>query len=190
VLEVIRIFSELKKAGRSVCLLVANQWATTRTHKEAIGNYEYYAHNCGLTPAEFCFTSTLGKDREVGISQQAIRDLFLLSNLFIFPTREESFGLVVPEAGLSGCMMVLNKSLQMQAEISGYNALYFDFGSFTHNFQCEDEDKYYKEIAHIIAGKMQQDTAIKCKTFFRQNNNRQSLYKKYYAPIMGEAETW
>ena len=190
VLEVMKIFANLKYCGCNVCLLIANQWATTNVHKECISNYEFYAHNCNLERrVDFAFTSTLG-DYEIGLSQQAIRDLMLLSNLFIFPTREESFGLVVAEAGLSGSLLVLNRSLQMQMEISGLTGLYFDFGSYTNNFNVDNEEKYYLDIAKIIIGKAEQDNAIKSKTFFRQNNNWTRLYKKAYLPVFGEALTW
>jgi len=190
VLEVMKIFANLKYCGCSVCLLIANQWATTKTHKECISNYEFYAHNCNLERRQdFAFSSTLG-DYEIGLPQQAIRDLLLLSNLFVFPSREESFGLVVAESGLSGALLVLNRSLQMQMEISGMTGLYFDFGSYTNNFNVVDEEKYYLDIAKIIIGKAEQDNAIKSKTFFRQHNNWTALYKSAYLPIFGESLTW
>jgi len=187
VLEVIRIFANLKLQGHNVALLIANQHATTRTTRECVNNYEMYAWNCGLTAGkEFAFTSQLSPEYETGISGQTIRDLFMLSNLFVFPTREESFGLVVAEAALCGCLLVLNRSLPMQAEISGHNALYFDFGSFCINHKIENPEKYFSEIAKIILGCMSQDAALRLKTFFRIRYNWTALYKTHYLPMMGE----
>jgi len=185
--EVSYIFGHLKNdLSNSVCLVVANQWATTRQHKENIEKYKAEGEKVGLTlGVDYIFTSDFGKEYEVGISKRMIRELFLLSNLFIFPTREESFGLVVPEAALSGCFMVLNKSLQMQVEVSGNKAKYFDFGSHHMNFEVPGPN-YWLDLAKIIFGRMNQNEALKTKTFCRQTYNMDNLYKKYYAPIMRE----
>ena len=190
--EVILLFKHLKSMGRSVCLVIANQWATTKTHKESIMHYKKIAHRNGLVPdEEVIFTSDFGKQYEVGIGKRMLRELFQCSNLFIFPTREETFGLVIPEASLAGgVMMVLNKSLQMQIEISGFNCLYFDFGSYCHHFTANDENAYFKDIAMLTLGRMQRDEAIAMKTFMRQRYNWDYLHDNYYAPIMSESEIW
>ena len=81
-------------------------------------------------------------------------------NLFIFPTKEESFGLVLPEAALtSGCFCVLNRSLPNQMRMSGFNALYFDFGSHAHLHKVYEE-KYFTDIAKIILGRIMQNQSI------------------------------
>jgi hypothetical protein len=116
-----------------------------------------------------------------------IRELFLCSNLFIFPTREESFGLVVPEAALSGCFLVLNRSLQMQREVSGNEALFFDFGSCHQVHTIENEDLYFTQIGFIIAGRMKENESIKTSTFARQTYNMDNLYNQFYMPTMSEA---
>ena len=189
--EVILIFSKLKALGFSVCLVIANQWATGRARKEDLTRYKQIARRNGLTPSEVIFTSDISKQYETGINKRMLRELFSLSNLFIFPTREESFGLVVPEAALSGgVLLVLNKSLRMQLEISGMTCLYFDFGSHSQNIQVMDENGYFTGIANIIVGRMRENEAIISKTFMRQRYNYDSLYHNYYAPNMEESICW
>ncbi len=185
--EVCKIIAGLKKQGRSVCLVIANQWATGRQQKQDADKFRVEAVRFGLIDQkELIFTSDFEPPKfDVGIPQRMIRELFLCSNLFVFPTREESFGLVVPEAALSGCFMVLNKSLQMQIEVSGNAAIYFDFGSFhqEHNVQSE---RYYEDIAFVVAGRMKENESLMSRTFARQTYNMDNLYHKFYFPTMSE----
>ena len=192
--NVIQIFSEIKKLKRSVCLVIANQWATTKQHKQNIGRYKQYAEQRGLTiGSEFIFTSEFKSPKyEAGIPKRFLRELFTCSNLFIFPTREETFGLVLPEASLtSGCLTVCNKSLSMLGEICGNHGLYHDFGSYHHDFFLyEGVDKYYSDIAKIILGRMNRNESIMAKTHMRQKYNWDYLYNYEYAPLFAESKEW
>jgi hypothetical protein len=184
--EVIRLFSCFKEYGRSVALVIANQWTTTRTHKESVESYLEFAREQGLTPGEeILFTSMLGEKYEVGISQRMIRELFQLSNLFIFPTREETFGLVMPEAALSGAFMVVNNSLDMAREVAG-GAFGTEFGSHRRAFSPVNMDEYLRQVALIILGRMAANEAIMTRTYARQHYNRDYLYMREYLPTMQE----
>jgi len=186
--ECLYIMANLKAMGNSVMFIIANQWATGKQQKQDCEPYRQEGENKGLISGkDFFFTSDY-KDGKygVGIPMRMIRELFLCTNLFLFPTREESFGLVVPEASLAGGpLMVMNKSLQQQIEISGNKALYFDFGSFHNQFMVPN-NRYYEDLAKIIMGRMLQNDAVRTKTFMRQTYNMDNLYLKYYAPTMAE----
>lgn len=181
------IFSKFKKMGLQVCLFISNQWATTRTHKESVERYLDIAYTAGLTEHEIVFSSGLDQKYEIGLPKQVIRELFQLSNLFIFFTREESFGLVIPEACLAGgVLLVNNESLQMQKEIAIQSGLYFNMGSNRINHVIPDEDKYFSEIAMIIWGRMKQNEAVMSKTLMRQRYNMDNIYNQEYTPVMAE----
>lgn len=200
--KVVGIFAEIKKQERSVCLVIANQWATGTQRQEDVSKFEKIGKREGLVvDQELIFTSKFrpkdanavdGWDYRNGIPQHMVRELLTCSNLFIFPTREESFGLVLPEAALAGVLCVLNKSLTMQYEVSGHAGLFFDFGSYHQevNQDKETAKRYLKDIAWIIVGRMGQNESLKAKTFTRQKYNWDNLYNRYYAPVMAESATW
>jgi len=191
--ETLQIFGAIKSLGLSVCLVVANQWATVLTRKEDIKKFKWEAKCRGLIPnEEVVFTSDFDPPKyEIGIPKRMVRELFSLSNLFVFLTREETFGLVLPEACLSGgVLLVLNKSLQMLEEISGGNALFFDFGSFNRNYDNTMGDEYYPAIARDVVSQMLTDKSIRSKSFIRQKYNWDRLYLKEYKPLFEESKGW
>lgn len=208
--KVMLIMSKIKKMGFSVCFVCANQWATGRQRKEDVSKYLKIASRNGLIPQkEFIFTSewekpladrhpvkdTIANERNqrypTGLPKRILRELLQCANLFVFPTREESFGLVLPEAALAGGMLVvLNQSLQMMLEVGGYSTIYFDFGSYHHTHTVANEGQYFNDIAQIILGRMKENEAIAMKTFCRQRYNWDHLYNKEYSPVLAEARTW
>lgn len=190
--EVIIIFSEMKRLGKSVCFIIANQWANERSRKVTVENYKTIADAVGLIPnKEVIFTSDFKKpEYETGISKRMLRELFLCSNYFLFPTREESFGLVLPEAGLSGVLSMMNKSLAHLKEISGGHGLYFDFGSYNQRITHSNAQKYYQDLAYISIGRIIRNESLMLKTFCRQKYNYDYLYNNEYLPLIQESETW
>ena len=196
--EVIKIFGHLKRMGRSVCLVVATQWATGQKQLDIINGYKRIATEAGLNVGtEVVFTPDFkptGKERKfgVGIPKHMIRELFQLSNVFIFPSREETFGLVLPEAVLCGSpVVVLNSSLDMMQEISGYNASFFEFGSFNRAANhLNGIDTLLRDVAFVVLGRILVNESVRLKTYMRRHYNMDYLYKRYYAPILAESRSW
>jgi glycosyltransferase involved in cell wall biosynthesis len=186
----LQIFAAIKEFGLSVCFLVANQWATGRQRKEEVSEYLEAAKLLHFDPDEFGFTSEIKKEYEAGISRRVLREIQLCSNLFIYPTREESFGLVGPEAALSGAYMVLNRSLTMMYEIFGSSGLYFDFGSFHSPLSKSPSPKYWNDVASIVLGRMWNNETIRTRTFCRQTYNMDAVYENHYAKVFAESELW
>lgn len=196
--HVIKIFENFKNMGKSVRLVVANQWGNVLKYREQCRDIQ---KNSTLTGNELCFTSQFDmykdakadEDRgkwELGVPARTVQELQAISNIFIFPTREESFGLVLPEAALQGQLLVLNDSLSMMKEVSGLNALFFSFGSFAINHTIENPDQYYRDIALVIIGKMDRELGIRAKTFMKKMYNADSIYKTEIEPLLAESRYW
>ena len=182
---VIKLFSYFKKNGTKSFLFIANQWATGRQRKESLEKYISLGEHYGLTYGiDFIFSSHLGQEYETGISRQTIRELQLLSNVFVFPTREESFGLVGPEASFSGCLPVINRSLTMQFEVMGQYAPAFDFGSFHQNTPQSEDDNYLNNVSLAIMNSLFSNEAIMTKIYTKMRYNMDSVYDRYYAPLI------
>ena len=191
--EVILIFKELKWTGATVCLVCANQWATGTQPKQDAMEYKELALRNGLGTSEFIFTSDFKKEYEVGIPHEMLMDLLKLSNLFIFPTISESYGLCLAEACLAGGVLpVLNKSLDVSIEITGGKGLSFPFGSFDKavNHGEGGEAGFIRAVALHIYSRMHQELCLGAKSNFRQDNNMDSIYRQWYAPLFKESLKW
>jgi glycosyltransferase involved in cell wall biosynthesis len=191
--QIVLLLSKMKRMGFSVFLVIANQWAHGRGGtREDVGKYENIARRNGLKMYEdFVFTSEYNNHYELGLPKRMLRELFQCSNLFVFPTQGESFGLIGPEAALSGgVLLVLNKSLPMMTEVYGHTGVYFDFGSLVHDLKVDNEKAYYDRIAGLIINRMTENEAIASKTYVRKKYNWYNIYNRYYEPIMAESVVW
>lgn len=192
---VINLFGAIKRKGFTVFLVVANQWYG-RPHEQKLPDYHRLAAQAHLAPDEFVFTSEWDERYNTGIPKKMLRELLLCSNIFIFPTVEESFGLVGPEAALAGNFMVLNKSLYMMSEIFGNAGLYVDFGSHHNIFDPKNInpdmtwDDYLDNVASLILGRFVQNESCLTRTYSRRIFNMDNLYLHYYEPLFMESKLW
>jgi hypothetical protein len=181
---IIKMFSFMKVIGSaSVFLAIANQWATGLQRREDIKMYIELGEQHGLAYGkEFIFTSDYDSKFETGIGRKMLRELQLISNLFIFPTMEESFGLVGPEAAFSGSLIVMNKSLTMMYEVLGSLSPAFEFSSFHSFTEATKDNNYLTAISMAILNHIYTNPAIMTKTYCRKRYNHDHLYKRYYLP--------
>lgn len=191
--KVIAAFGAIKNYGKSVALICANQWATGTQPKENIIEYQEMAYRYGLSANEFMFTSQFREpDFETGIPHHFLRDLYKLSNVFFFPTIEESFGLTLPEVILSsGCMPVLNFNCTVLHEITNYRGLFFDYPAVGKDVtHPKGESDFNKAVAGILIDQMAEEEAVSSRTYVRKTFNMDAIYANYYEPLLQSTRAW
>jgi glycosyltransferase involved in cell wall biosynthesis len=186
--EIFQVFANLKTQGSSVRLIVCNSWCDSDARRESVTALEASAREVGLEPrSEVIFTSVDNPQMEMGASRAEVRDLMTISNLFVFPSKSETFGLVVAEAALAGQLLVLNSSLPCQMEIAGAeNALYFPFGSIDQPAAPGDRATWYADVARAIRHRFSSDPAIQAKTHFRQTYCYEKIWDRIVRAIAAE----
>jgi glycosyltransferase involved in cell wall biosynthesis len=186
--ELINLFGLLKKSGRSVCLVIANQFSGRREAQlvDPIYYYEKVARRCGLEPyTDFIFTSELfnGKYKE-GIPQRTLFELMSLSNLFVMPSKSESFGLGLLEAMMaSGVIVVANEHLKLP--IKQYTS--FDFKAVN----AVDQNININDMAPLvdwIIEQLESNSVVKARTEIRKNFNPLTIYNTYYKPLFASLQ--
>lgn len=106
--KVIRLFAGLKRAGASICLLIADAYATGERfirYKEDCG---ILIRELGLTSREVAFLSDEYEQCHYSTPRQVVKALLEMSNLFVQASNAETSSLVVLEAALAGNLCVIN----------------------------------------------------------------------------------
>lgn len=185
--KIIRLLSHLKGLGKKVKLVVCNAHANGEKEKQLIREIIDYGWKLGLTKDELIFTSLINvPEWEHGVPHDVVRDLFLISNLFIFPTTSENCPLILLEAAAAKNLLVLNDDFPPLKEFFGSDALYFKFGSVRVKTQYLDENQYYQDMAKIIASELGKNRNLKSFTTLKQKFNYDYIFTNEFEPILFE----
>ena len=184
---VIEIMAKLKKAGNKVCLVVCNAHANADNEKKLIDNMLRHATSKGLERTDVIFTSLENvPEYEHGVPREVVSQLFQLSNLFIFPSISENCSLILLEAMLSKCLLVLNESVPPLREFGGENALYFKFGGLDEKVNYDNRDGFMEDVAKVIVSEMNTNRALKASNIIKQRFNYDFLFKNSIEPLFYE----
>jgi glycosyltransferase involved in cell wall biosynthesis len=193
--KLVRLFSELKRAGASIRLIIACIYATGQQCIDYRNDIQAEADRLGLAESEVVFTNDLSsltgipdddlRRYEVELPHKVILDLFQLSNIYVHPSASETYSLVCQEAAATGNLLVLNDDFPPMREIYGPCATYVKFSSslFTTTYN-PDELAYYAGIARKILHAVEYEKTVQQKTRLRQTRNLGAVFAKHLEPLL------
>lgn len=184
--KVIRLLSEIKKRGRSVRFICPNAHANGEAEKQKTQEMIDYGIELGLTREELVFTSFEGEEWEQGVPHEIVRDLFSLSNLFVFPTISENGPLIMLEAAMSKALIVANDSFPPLRDFFQEDALYFTFGSLIFDVNYADEGKWYQDLAIIVIAELMKNKPLNAFAKVKQRFNNDYIFKNELEPLFFE----
>jgi glycosyltransferase involved in cell wall biosynthesis len=135
---VIRIFACLKSLGNSVRVLVMDFHSQSAEKNGYRQDLKALAADWGLSDSDITFISEFDQSVRVEAPHSLVRELLLLSTVYIQPSRSESYSLSAQEAALCGNLLVLNADFPPLREIFGEQALYCQFSSNIDRVQLLD----------------------------------------------------
>ena len=185
--KAIRVVAEIKKRGNSVRFVVPNAHANGQKEKDKIEEMYQLAQEHGLERRELIFTSMYDKPKwEQGVPHEVVRDLFTLSNVFIFPSYSENCPLVLLEAMAGTNVLVLNQDFPAFKDFGGKEALYFRFSStVAPNPEFPNgEDTYYRDVAILVLNELEQNKAVKAQTKLRKEFNLDYIFLQQLEPAI------
>jgi len=182
--NVIRTFAALKKLKNRVLLVICN--SNGRKRKEEIQKKIEYAKTQGLT--EIFFTSTLSEETERQVPRQVVKDLMMISNLFVFPSLSEVCSNVVLEASMCKQLLVLNKSFPSMFDFGdeGKTCLGHPFGSLVKSdfkFRNLNEFDY---LARTIQQQLLVNKPLMQQRKIMQMTNIDTIFRDQLEPLLIE----
>ena len=142
---VLEIMNQIKQSGRTIRLIIAD--FSSRGGDKVVYRQEMknMALDFGWAENELTFLSEFDmpeNDLREEVPHQVISNLFELTNVFILPSRSETYSLVAQEAAMKRNLLILNFDFPPLRSIYGEEARYFKFSS---NIDVNIGQEYHKE---------------------------------------------
>lgn len=177
--KIIRLMAGIKRTRHDPRLLIIDWQSTGDRFQKYIDELLALADSLGLSGL-VNFTSRLDDRCSQGVPRHVVTELMDLSNVYVHPSRVETYSLVVHEAILRGCLCVLNYDFAPMRELFGDNAIYMDFGSDRFNrTYTPDEQTFWNDEALRLLAELQQNRAIWAKTTARREWSPDALWKDF-----------
>jgi len=182
--KIIRLFAGVRHAGYDPRLLVIDWQSSGERFQKYIDELIVLANSLHLA-GKVNFTSRLNDQCSQGVPRRVVMELMDLSNVYVHPSRIETYSLTVHEAMLRGCLCVLNHDLAVMRELWGDNGIYMDFDSDRvegRKYQPSEQAFWNDEALRLIA-EYKQNRAVVAKTTARKEWSPGAQWKEF-APLL------
>ena len=177
--KIIWLMAGVKRAGYEPRLLVVDWQSTGVKFQTYIDELLALADELGLG-GKVSFTSRLDDRCSQGVPRHIVTELFDLTNVYVHPSRVETYSLVVHEAILRGCLAVLNHDFPPMRELFGDAAIYMDFGSDRANrTYAPDEQAFWNDEALRLVAELKQNRAAMGKARARREWSPGALWREF-----------
>jgi glycosyltransferase involved in cell wall biosynthesis len=132
------------------------------------------------------FLSEFDGEAMLEVEHSTILDLFSLSNVFVCPSRSETYSLTTQEAMLKGNFCILNQDFPAFKQIYGKNAIYKQFDGAEVDFSGRDGkittnhsdiNAYFRDMAVALKYYLENDKVLRSKTWVRRAQRQRTTLK-------------
>lgn len=137
------------------------------------------------------FMSEFDESALMDIPHTAVLDLFTLSNVFLLPSKSETYSLIAQEAMSRGNLCILNHDFGPFRQIYGKHALYKGFSAniafdgLNGNIETSysDIDAFFKDLASAVMYYLENEKGLSGKTWVRTHRNPDYIFKRFIEPL-------
>lgn len=110
-------------------MVFLNSWSNNPEADKTIASLRMLAAEWSLPYENLIFSSEMAQSLRHGVPQEVVRDMLMIGNLFILPSKSETFSMAMIEAAACKNVLVLNEDLTVMNSLMGNNAEYIGFGA-------------------------------------------------------------
>ena len=181
--KIIRLMAGVKHLDYEPRLLIVDWQSQGDRFQKYINELGALAYELGLL-GKVHFTSRTDDRCSQGVPRRVVMELMDLSNVYVHPSRIETYSLTVHEAMLRGCLCVLNHDLPVMRELWGSNAIYMDFESDRTNRTYEpSEQAFWNDEAVRLLAELHQNRAVRAKVMARRAWSPAAMWK-LFVPLL------
>lgn len=164
--EAIRLVGMMNRFA-DIKFLFLNSWSNTQRAKDNIQLLKQEADKWGLPETNLIFSSEVDIKYENGVPHQVVKDMMMIGDIFILPSKSETFSLAMAEAAACKNMLILNEDLGVLVELAGDRADYIPTGSnwggseVTRHYwvsgqegETENPEAFWRERARSLLGRL------------------------------------
>jgi len=183
------MFSEWKRLGYKVKLVVVNAHTTHENEKKVVEQYQFMAKtDHKLNSRELIFTSSEGEPWEYSVPYEDVQALLRLSNLFVFPSKSEACSRILQEASMAGCLVVGNESFPPMGEFLDPKVRQYTFGSLRWEVKhAISEPQWLREVAKSMLP-MFDHPVMKQKQHMMRLAAWETIWREQFLPILERAK--
>jgi glycosyltransferase involved in cell wall biosynthesis len=199
--HVMNVAAGLWSIGRGAAVVVVDFHSTGGDKVEYRNWLKKHAKDLGIAD-HVHFTSEYDESLRLRAPREMVRDLMLISNVFMMPSKSETYSLIAQEAALCGNFLVLNWDFQPFLSIYGEHAAYFKFSAnvdimdrhlpppppgqvyFTNtDYGDEGAVGYARKIALRVAYEHDHNDVMNQRTRVRKERNSSAIFRRYIEPL-------
>lgn len=189
--QLLKLFGAWKAQGLRARLVLVNCHCNSKCDEPRVEAIEKYAREQGLDldrdvimSSRFSVQTSRNKDPDDWrhcVPANVVRELGLISNLFVFPSVSECCSLIQAEASIAGKFVVLNSDFHPMREFCHESVLSFEFSQ---NDPDENPD-YYECVAREVWAEMKTESAVVNATEARNRTyNRDWIFRNQFEPLL------
>lgn len=129
----------------------------------------------------------------LGCPHEVVIDLYKLANVFMLPSKSETYSLVAQEAAIHGCFVILNRDFPPMRSIYGdKHVVYKQFsggvafdgydGEITTKY--DNVDAYCYDIAMRIAYELENNCVLGLQAKLRRERNPDTVFQRHLEPLL------
>ena len=189
----VKFIKQAKKSGKSVKLIFMDFHSTGGDKAKFREELKIMAVDGGLSSSEVIFISEEDPSLKLESPRVMVKDFMCISNVFLLPSRSETYSLVAQEAMLTGNFPILNFDFMPMRSIYGDKPLYRKFSSAINmqdgssgetNTKYGNEDNYFMDMAGYVNYMLEHDKIMAIRTQIRRDRNLKAVFKKYLEPLI------